>query len=257
MIKRFTLVQWSACLAFLAFCMACGKETDDTPYEEPAEYLELEIGKYITYRLDSTKFANFGTEEVIASYQAKEVVEGTYNDQQNRPTWRIQRYLRDLNSTNENDWTASVAYEVTKGDKTIEVNENSLRFIKLQGPVKEGHSWIGNGYLPHEPYSQYEFSVTESMEFWEYTYEEFGVTEMNGNSYDNTITVTQINDSTDIPVVDINRPGSKTVWIEKYAKNIGLIYRDVAIWEYQPPVGSDVKGKKIGFGIRLSILDHN
>lgn len=255
--KRFTLLQWFSCLALLAILIGCEKKTDDTQYDQPTDYLQLEIGKYITYRLDSTRFANFGLDEVIASYQAKDVVEGTYTDALNRPTWRIQRYLRDINSTNEADWQANIAYEVIKGENTIEVNENNLRFIKLQGPVKEGHSWMGNGYLPDEPYSQYEFSITEGMEFWEYTYEEFGVTEMNGKTYDNTITVTQINDSTDIPVIDPYRPGSKTVWIEKYAKNIGLIYRDVAIWEYQPPVGSEPQGKKVGFGIRLSILDHN
>lgn len=254
--RRVTLLHCFVCLALLATIIGCEKEKDDTQYDKPTDYLQLAIGKYIIYRLDSLQFANFGLDEVISSYQAKEVVEGTGTDQLGRPSWRIQRYLRDLNSTNEADWRETVAYEVTEGDNTIEVNENNLRTIKLQGPVKEGRSWLGNGYLPDEPYSQFEFSVTESMEFWDYTYEEFGAAEINGKAYDNTITVTQINDSSDVPVIDIQRPGSKTVWIEKYAKDIGLIYREVAIWEYQPPA-TDPNGKKIGFGFRLSILDHN
>ncbi len=254
--RRATLLKSFTCLALVAIMIGCEKENDDTQYDKPTDYLQLEIGKYIIYRLDSLKFANFGLDEVIASYQAKEIVEGTGTDQLGRPSWRVQRYLRGLNSTSEADWRESVAYEVIKGDNTIEVNESNLRTIKLQGPVKEGRSWLGNGYLPDEPYSEYEFSVTESMEFWDYTYEEFGAADINGKAYDNTITVTQINDSSDVPVIDIQRPGSKTVWIEKYAKDIGLIYREVAIWEYQPPA-TDPNGKKIGFGFRLSILDHN
>ncbi|WP_315817436.1 hypothetical protein [Paraflavitalea speifideaquila] len=188
---------------------ACGKETDDTQYDKPTDFLQLQIGKYVIYRLDSTKFTNFGLDETISSYQAKDIVEGKYADQLNRPTWRIQRYLRDLNSTNETDWKANVAYEVIEGDNIVEVNENNLRFLKMQGPVKEGRSWKGNGYLPEEPYKQFDFSITEGMEFWEYTYEEFGAAELNGKAYDNTITITQINDSTDVPVIDIHKPASK------------------------------------------------
>jgi hypothetical protein len=254
--KHVTLLHWFSALTLLVIMNACGKETDNTQYDKPTDFLQLEIGKYVIYRLDSTKFTNY-VDEVINSYQAKDIVEGKYTDQLNRPTWRIQRYLRNLNSTNESDWKAGVAYEVIEGDNIIEVNENNLRFLKMQGPVKEGRSWKGNGYLPEEPYKQYDFSITEGMEFWEYTYEEFGAAELNGKAYDNTITITQINDSTDVPVIDIHKPASKTVWIEKYAKNIGLIYRDVAIWEYQPPTSSEPMGKKVGFGFRLSILDHN
>lgn len=251
-----TLLSLCSLLALFIALNGCEKEKDDTQYEVPTDYMQLEIGKYIIYRLDSLKFANFGVDEVTTSYQAKEIVEGTGTDMLGRPSWRIQRYLRSLNSTNEADWKESVAYEVIKGDNIIEVYEGNLRFVKLQAPVKEGRSFIGNNYLPLDPYNQFEFTVTQNMEFWDYKYEEFGAADLNGKAYDNTITVNQINDSSDVPVIDVQRPGSKTVWIEKYAKNIGLIYRDVALWEYQPPVGSE-PGKKIGFGLRMSILDHN
>lgn len=255
--RCFTLLQWFSLLALLVVISSCEKETDNTEYDNPTDYFQLEIGKYVIYRLDSLKFTNFGMDEVISSYQAKEVVEGTTTDLLGRPAWRVQRYLRPLNSTNEDDWKESVAYEVIEGDNILEVYEGNLRFVKLQGPIKEGRSWLGNGYLPDEPYNQYEFNITEGMDTWDYSCESVGATEeLNGKTYDNTITITQVNDSTDVPVIDINQPGSKTVWIEKYARNIGLIYRDVALWEYQPSVGSDPP-RKVGFGIRLSILDHN
>lgn len=255
--KCFTLLQWCSLAVLLVIISSCEKETDDRQYDKPTDYYQLEIGKYIIYRLDSTRFINFGQDEDVVSYQAKDVVEGTTTDLLGRPAWRIQRYMRDINSTDDRDWKESMAYEVTPGENTLELYENNLRFIKIQGPVKEGHNWVGNGFLPDQPFSQYEFTASVSIQFWDYTIDETGVTaEVNGKPYDNTVTITQVNDSSNVPVIDLGRIGQKTVWIEQYAKNIGLIYRDAVIWEYQPPIGSE-PGKKVGFGIRLSILDHN
>jgi len=39
--------------------------------------------------------------------------------------------------------------------------------------------------------------------------------------------------------------------IEKYAKNIGLVYKELIMWEYQPSRG------KTGFGIKMWMIDHN
>lgn len=255
--RHVTLFPLLLVLAFASIIAGCDKKTDDTQYDKPSDFFQLEIGKYIIYRLDSLTFANYGLDEVIRSYQAKDIIEGTSTDLLGRPAWRVQRYLRPLNSTNEADWKAHLAYEIIKDKSTVEFNENNLRFIKLQTPVTIGRGFIGNGYLPDEPYSQYDISITENMKSWESTYDDMGEVEINGKKYENAVTVIQINDSSDVPIVNKQLPASKTVWIEQYAKNIGLIYRDVAIWEYQPPLTGSPDGKKIGFGIRLSILDHN
>ncbi|MDF2189466.1 hypothetical protein [Paraflavitalea sp. CAU 1676] len=255
--RHVTLFSLIVLLALLVVVAGCDKKTDDTQYTTPSDYFRLEMGKYIIYRLDSLTFANYGVDDLVTSYQAKDIVEGIGSDLLGRPTWRVQRYLRPFSSTNEADWKASVAYEVIKDKSTIEINENNLRFIKLQTPIAEGRGFMGNGYLPDEPYNQYDISITENMQSWESSYEEFGPAEINGKTYDNTITITQVNDSSDVPIVSKQLPASKTVWVEKYAKDIGLIYRDVAIWEYQPPLSGSTEGKKIGFGIRLSIISHN
>jgi hypothetical protein len=255
--RCFGLLQGLSFLLLLAAINGCEKKTDDTVYDKPADYFQLKTGKYVIYRLDSTRFVNFGQDEVVVSYQAKDVVEGLTTDLLGRPAWRVVRYLRDINSTNDNDWREEIDYEVVPGDNYLEVYENNLRFIKLHGPVKEGHNWIGNGYLPDEPFSNYEFSAAVNIQFWDYTYEETNATlELNGKTYDSTITITQIDDSSNVPILDPGVIAQKTIWTEKYAKNIGLVYKNVVIWEYQPPTGTD-QGRRVGFGIRLSIIDHN
>jgi len=254
--RRFRPLPWIACLLLLA-AMGCEKETDNTVYDKPADYFALQVGKYIHYRVDSTRFFQFGQLEQVFSYQAKEVVEGTTTDLLGRQAWRVVRYMRPLNSTNDLDWTPNITYEIIPGDNYVEVLEDNNRFVKLTGPVKEGHNWIGNGYLPYEPFPKYDFTAAMDIHDWDYTLEDVGATtSINNQPYDSTITITQVNDSSNVPVTNPVKPGSKTVWIEKYAKNIGLIYKDVLIFEYQPPTGT-ADPYRAGFGIRLSILDHN
>lgn len=123
--------------------------------------------------------------------------------------------------------------------------------------MREGYTWKGNGYLPESPYQDlYQFSNDQDIQTWDYTYSNLGAsTTINGKNYDSTVTVTQIDDSTNLPIV-YGVPASQTRWIEKYAKNIGLIYKEVVMWEYQPPTTTN-SGYRHGFGIKLTILDHN
>ena len=43
---------------------------------------------------------------------------------------------------------------------------------------------------------------------------------------------------------------------EKYAKGIGMVYRDFLHVEYQPPTPG--RGAyRLGYGVRLTMIDHN
>ncbi|MEJ0102227.1 MAG: hypothetical protein WDO19_06580 [Bacteroidota bacterium] len=42
---------------------SCKKQTETYTSDQLSDYLPLEVGKYITYRLDSTVFLNFGKKE--------------------------------------------------------------------------------------------------------------------------------------------------------------------------------------------------
>lgn len=235
----------------------CEKKNEDFTSDAVADYMNLQTGKYVIYRLDSTRFVNFGQKDTVVSYQAKDVVEGPVTDNLGRAGWRIVRYLRDTGSTSESDWTPSLTYQVIPSRQNIEVNEANFRYLKLVLPVKEGFSWHGNGYLPENPYVDlYEFSNDEDIQTWDYTYQDVGASAtFNNKNYDSTITVLQIADSTNLPLT-AGIPASKTYWVEKYAKNIGLVYKEVEMWEYQPPTNTNT-GYRHGFGIKLTILGHN
>lgn len=246
-------------LCLLTFTIPGCKKTDDGPYYAPADYFRAETGKYIIYQLDSTRFANYGQDKVVTSYQAKDVVENISTDLLGRPAYLIQRYLRGINSTSESDWHENIAYLITidSSNTTLEVLENNLRYVKLQGPLRSGHTWLGNGYLPDDPFSVYEFSAAVNIPYWNYSIDEsYETLDILGKTYDNVVTVTQIDDSSNVPILNKQMIAQKMKWTEQYAKNIGLISKEVILWEYQPEV-NNADGYTTGFGIKLTILDHN
>lgn len=238
-----------------ALFTGCEKKTDEFISDPVNDYMSLQPGKYIHYLLDSTRYVDFGQRDTVISYQAKDVVEDVQTEG-DRQIFTVVRYLRDVNSASEDDWVPNITYSVTTSRNTIEVNEENFRYIKLSLPIKEGNSWKGNGYLPTDPYrSLFEFSNDEDIQTWDYTYQDVGATlHVNNTNYENTITVLQIADSVNIGIP--NAPASKSYWVEKYAKNVGLVYKEVVMWEYQPP-NPPQTGYKHGFGIKMTILDHN
>jgi hypothetical protein len=58
------------------------------------------------------------------------------------------------------------------------------------------------------------------------------------------------------PYVEGTALGSTNYSIEKYAKGIGLVYRELLMWEFQPNA-TGAGGNFFGFGVKLSMIDHN
>ncbi|HUQ65612.1 MAG TPA: hypothetical protein VM101_05635 [Flavitalea sp.] len=240
------------------FIYACNKNDTSINSTQLNEYIPLQTGKYIHYRLDSTIFIDFGQRDTVISYDAKDIVDGELTDNLGRQTFRVIRYLRHIASTNEGDYTAGLTYFVTPSSESVELQEENLKFQKLRLPVNNGFNWHGNAYLPSTPYfALYQFSNDEDIDVWDYTY--MNVNEpvtINEITYDSTVTVQQVADSANVPIEFPDGLAYRNYWSETYAKNIGLIYKEVVMWEYQPP-NSGNPGFRSGFGIKLSIIDHN
>jgi hypothetical protein len=237
--------------AFIIFLFAsCKKETEIFTTASVNDYFPLQVGKYITYDLDSTIFTNFNQTLTVRHYQAQYKVEAQTTDNLGRPGYTIYRYLRADSTQN---WAIDNVFTVFPTGKSIEYIQDNLRFIKLMEPITEGFSWKGNSYLAFDPYRSYVFANPAFMEDWNYTYENVdSPLTINSKDFQNTITVFEVSDSTGDPKVSGTQYAEKTYSIEKYAKDIGLIYKDFIHWEYQ---GTDNTYK--GFGEKLSIIDYN
>ncbi len=255
------LIPISAAVIFLPIAIgiffSCERKVEDFTSDAIADYLPVIVGKYITYRLDSTVYTNTGRTEETHKYQVKHTVDAAVTDNLGRPSFRIIRQLRD--SAGLQPWVINGTYFITALADQAEVVEDNLRFIKLHIPFKINVDWKGNKYLNADPYaSLYTFSNDDNMNDWDYNYDQYDATTTIGTQTVNDVyTVFHIDEKLNAPVTVNSAYGFKNYSVEKYAKNIGMVSRDYILWEYEPNTGNPGGGYKTGFGIKMWMIDHN
>lgn len=231
----------------------CKKSTEFTS-APLSDYTNLQVGKYIIYRLDSTEFVNFGQTTIYTHYQAKDEIDAAIVDNLGRPGFRVVRYLRDTTGTTP--WVPTATYMIVPTDKVVEVIEENFRYQKLVLPINEGFNWKGNSYI--SIYSSGDLNWEYGyLDDWDYTYENVNApyTVFNNKVIDSTITVNQRDEIAGHPE-DPASYSQINYSVEVYGKGIGLVYKDFLHVEYQPPKGGD-PGYKTGYGIRLNMISHN
>ncbi len=258
------------CLSFIVSSFISCNEKEEFVTEKLQDYMPTVTGKFITYRLDSMVFTNFGRTTEIHKYQVKYVVDALITDNLGRPSYRVYRFIRDsvdaTSWTPVQPWANSGTFLVTTLSDQVELIEDNLRFIKLHMPIIDRFSWKGNKYLPASvcglssgPYcQQYSFSNDDNMEDWDFFYDG-GPTSFSyrGNNYSNVITVEETDESLNVPITNAAAYAARSRAVERYSKNIGLIYREYEIWEYQPNTGNSAGPYKTGFGVTQWMIDHN
>ena len=140
---------------------------------------------------------------------------------------------------------------VVPTESSIEYLENNLRFIKLKLPVKQDFSWKGNSFID----TRSEFSDLKHLDDWDYTYDSIGIPlTINTLNIDSTIKVMERDEFLgQAPSLPNTEYAEKTYSVEKYAKGIGLIYRQFLHWEFQ----SVNNNSYTGYGIKMTITDYN
>ncbi len=230
---------------------ACEKETENFNPNPSTEYFPLSVGKYISYKLDSLVFINFGTSAVVRSFEVKYTVDAQITDNLDSPAYRIVRYIR---KTSANPWMADATFLAINTGKGIDFTENNLRFQKLKTPVRDLYTWKGNSYIDT-------YSLNSDVKYlgdWDYTYDSVGIATVVGTfTLDNTLRVDQRDETIGNPN-DPNSYSEVNYSMEKYAAGIGMVYRKFLHTEYQPPTpglgGRFVDGS---YGVTLTMIDHN
>lgn len=143
-----------------------------------------------------------------------------------------------------------------------------MRVLKLMQPTVEGFNWKGNTYLSDHPFNpDFPMGVDLGMSSWEFTYKSLNQKEKIGTlQIDSVTTITHADIATNVPMQVDTSYASRELSLEKYAKNIGLVYREFQLWENQPrstSTGSppnvvmSYNPVRIGFGIKMWMVDRN
>ena len=234
----------SSVLLILVTCgllfFACNEATvkENLEIAKGVDYYPIEVGKFISYQLDSIIYSGIsGSECVFArdtfSTLLKEEVVDVFEDNTGDLNYIVERYTRpDENSV----WAVKDVWNTKITNTKVERVEENLRFIKMVFPVREGATWNGNGFF-QDTTTVLGGETIDFYEHWSDEYEFDSVDqpeEINGMMFDSVMTVIQSAPSTN----KINH----RVSIEKYARGVGLIYKEMLILDTQCKIGETACG---------------
>lgn len=213
------------CLLLLSFAACSDSEYEELDTEAFGyDYFPLELGRSYYYEVDSVVFRE-GVASVLrdsSTTLVREDVVDTLRDNTGQLLYRVERFERP---NEQEEWRISSVLTMSRTPDRAFRTEDNLRFIKLPFPVKTGTRWDGNRFLPEEV--QFEGSSKRVDIFKEWSYEVVSAGRpdtVNGRQYEEVATV-QMADFESI--IEIRRA------VEKYARGIGLIYRELEILDTQ------------------------
>ena len=210
---------------FILIVSSCGTKIDPyTNNNSDSEYFPLKVGYTWIYEVDSIIFDNKGTKIDSTHSIIKESISGTFTDNEGNTAYIIERFKQ--NNQNIENWSILDAWFAYKNDMQAVKNEENLKFIKLVFPVEKDVVWDGNAYFDSEnTIVKIAGEPIKIYEYWTYKYLDIDSKEtINDIQYDNVATVLQ---------VDYENSIEKRYSIEKYAKDTGLIYKNMIILNTQ------------------------
>ncbi len=238
-----------SCLGALLVLAACKKQNAEISSPPLSDYFPLKVGKYIVYRMDSLVLLPFGSGFTTHSYRVKDVVDAEITDNKGRKSYRIYRSITDTSGLNA--YRSLATYMATpQGTDWIEYVDNNMRFMKLRWPILPTIEWKGNSF----------FSTPNSFyDDWTYKYDSIGTSyNLLGKTYDSTVKVMQQDYATSPGEPLPNVYQQKDFSEERYAKGIGLIYKNFLHYIWQPGTnGLPPHYEDESYGLRLRIIDHN
>ncbi len=269
-------------LIFIAvFCFAAlfsCKKTKVTTGDQTLNYFPVQLGKFITYNVDSTIYFFtprrdssidtgghwvYDTVQVCRQLetrtQLKYGISDTFRDKQNRLSYIMDVYFRPDNAS---IWTKSRVILLTPADiiqtttappagtpvTSLLYNQDGAQFIKMVYPIQQGLTWAGNANIDVKD---------PSLSFyknWQYTYQDVNKSYNNGYvNYDNTVTVIEDNESVNYPQLDSAVFAYRIYAKEVYAFNVGMVYKEWTHWDYLPTNEKCITG----FTVIMRAIDHN
>ncbi|MCU0430064.1 MAG: hypothetical protein MUF42_08845 [Cytophagaceae bacterium] len=206
---------WMILIPILLF--SCKKKKEEVVNDD-YQFYPLQQGSWYIYQVDVTKYQ--GTPQgKDSSYQLKEVLTEplTVNDE---TRYQVYRYYRSNETEAWDDQPDSVWTVFLRGNQLVRSEDNE-RFVKLSFPIEVDKSWNGNSMN------------TKGEEIYRYQNVRRSFKSVS-NSFASTVTVMHADED------DIIQKDKR--W-EVFAKDIGLVHKEKAMYKYDQSSGNI--GKRI------------
>lgn len=234
-------------LFLLLLLSSCKKETETISVDLNLNYFPTDTGTYIVYKGDSIIY-NYFFNQVRRnhSFFVKELIKDNFIDNLGRQAQRIERYITD----DTLNWgTPHVWYQV-RDNKTAERVEDNLRYLKLVFPFDASTTWKPNKFITtYIPYiALIDSSINANLSTAIITSTATNYTNA-FNTYTNVVTTENMIDSSAVNYFKLS---------EKYAKNIGLVYREQWNVIAKDPAANLtlpwIDRARVGFYVRLEAI---
>ena len=180
----------------------CKKDEDPVPVDLGHGYFPTDTGRWVQYAVDSVWRNDITAQFDSLHYPLMERITNAFTDPEGRPAQQLIRYRQDSAS---GEWTPKdIWWQVRTATQAERAEENERR-VKLIFPPRTGADWNTNATNTGNPY--------------ELTYEAVDVPwSVNGLSFDSTLLV---------KTTYFNNAVISNTYFERYAKHVGLVYREV------------------------------
>ncbi len=240
-ITKFILL-FSFSIAILYHISCTKNQTENLP-NIGQNYFPLQIGRTLTYDVDSIIYdpqPNKSVKIDTQRWQFREVTKDTFRDNTNLLTYRIEFSQRRRSTT---AW--QIAKTVSEAISTDQIlrGEDNQRYIKLPLAFTEKTTW--NGHIYNDVNAIFNIADETLLPFskkWAHRIETYQKSEKIGTkTYDDVLTI--IGQTTVSSLIE------KRYMLEKYAKNVGLVYREWHILDTQKTDGNIAWEKRAEKGV--------
>ncbi len=219
--------------------ISCKKNNiNSTTTDFGKDYYPIEVGRYIVYDVDSTAYDEITHIPTTYKYRLKEIITEAFINDEGKTAYRLERYIKPYDSTKSYDqisWKIKDVWTIIPYTNSIEKIEENIRYVKLIFPVKKSAQWNGN--------------IKNTLGTKNYTYEYADFSETVNNLFFSKVTkIKQYEYRTSIKYQNE---------VEKYAKGIGMIYKEIVDLESQtiiPNVPVENRAES-GFLYKMNVVE--
>ncbi len=237
-------------MAIGLFACSEGTETEDLNIDFGYDYYPLEVGKYLIYEVDSITYniEGSGVEILNSKTFVREEIIDISIDNEGDTIYIIERYER---STPSDDWTIKDVWNTKKDDNRIERTEENIKLIPMVFPLREGVDFDATLFVDEDTEVIIAGESIKAFKNWNAEVQTVGLQDtVAGTTYPDVATIHHADDENLI---------EKRFSSSKYARNIGLIFKEEWILDTQNLTESEpweTKAEK-GYILSQKLIEYN